>query len=275
MVSLHTLDIAVKDGVDILFVWFLSLAVPPRIKSLALLENVDDDIMMLLHLRLRCQPLASVVTVLSSIHACNLRPLGVELVLEWDEDLDKVPYTLIDEALSRPRSSFFPTSIIRALLDSLLSLDSLEKLQPVLHPWSFANGYRVRLYAVIHSLRTTINSERETERLERNAKQRATRQKKKKKKYLSESEDEMEDDGEDESDDQSSTDEEEDVHARSSPIPPSPKRQRRVLEEVTNTGKSTRPTAKKAARKTLQRAAEVSQSYSAPYKTSRRRAVQN
>jgi hypothetical protein len=72
-----------------------------------------------------------------------------------------------------------------------------------------------------------------------------------------------------------STDGEEDVHPRSSPIPPSPKRQRRVLEEVTNVGNAARPTAKKAARKTLQRVAEVSQSYSAPYKTSRRRAVQN
>jgi hypothetical protein len=175
---------------------------------------------------------------------------------------------------NRPRSSFFPTSLIRALLDSLPSIDSLEKLKLVLHSWIFAAGYRARLYAVVHSLRTTINSERETERLERNAKQRAMRQKKKKT-YLSESEDEMEDDGEDESDDQLSTDEEEDVHPHSSPIPPSPKRQQRVLEEVTNAGNSARPTAKKAARKSLQCVAEVSQSYSAPCRTSRRRAVQN
>jgi hypothetical protein len=94
---------------------------------------------------------------------------------------------------NRPRSSFFPTSLIRAILDSLLSLDSLQKLQLVLHSWTFAAGYRVRLYAVIHSLRSTIISERETERLERNAKQRATQ--KKKNTYMSESEDEMEDDG--------------------------------------------------------------------------------
>jgi hypothetical protein len=85
----------------------------------------------------------------------------------------------------------------------------------------------------------------------------------------------MEDDGEDESDDQLITDEEEDVHPRLLPVPPSPKQQRRVLEEVTNTENPARPTAKKVARKALQRVAEVSQSYSAPYRTSRRRAAQN
>ncbi|KAJ6572749.1 hypothetical protein DFH09DRAFT_1079441 [Mycena vulgaris] len=116
-------------------------------------------------------------------------------------------------------------------------------------------GYRVRLYAVVHALRTTINSQRETARLERNAKQRAIRQKKKGT-YVSELEDETdsEDEGEDE---QFSTDEEEDAHPRSSPIPPSPKRQRRILEEVTNADNSTRPTTKRAARKPLQCAAEL------------------
>ncbi|KAJ6555489.1 hypothetical protein B0H10DRAFT_2241391 [Mycena sp. CBHHK59/15] len=54
----------------------------------------------------------------------------------------------------------------------------------------------------------------------------------------------MEDDGEDDSDDQLSTDDEEDVTRR------------RVLEEVTNTENPARPTAKKAARKPLQRVAE-------------------
>jgi hypothetical protein len=39
---LHTLDITVKRGVDILFAWFLSLAVPPRIKSLTLSMDLDD-----------------------------------------------------------------------------------------------------------------------------------------------------------------------------------------------------------------------------------------
>ncbi|KAF7372288.1 P-loop containing nucleoside triphosphate hydrolase protein [Mycena venus] len=154
---------------------------------------------------------------------------------------------------NQPRSSFFPTSVIRALLDDL-SFDSLEKLEPVLQSWIYAAGYRVRLYAVVHTPRTTINSRSETARIERNANQRATRQKKKKKDtYVSESEGEMEDEGEDE---QLSTDEKKDAHPRSSPIPPSPKPQRGILEEVTDANNSTHSTTKRAPRKPLQCAAE-------------------
>ncbi|KAJ7928687.1 hypothetical protein B0H13DRAFT_1860261 [Mycena leptocephala] len=40
---LETLNIAVKDGADALFAWFLSLALAPRIKSLTLLEEWEDD----------------------------------------------------------------------------------------------------------------------------------------------------------------------------------------------------------------------------------------
>jgi hypothetical protein len=129
--------------------------------------------------------------------------------------------------------------------------------------------YRVRLYALVHELRTTITSQREAARLEKNAKQRTTRRKKKDI-YESETEDEDE-----EMDDQSSSDEEIDEHARSSPIPPPPKRTRRVLEEVTNNERPARPPTKRAPRQPLQRAAEVSQSYSAPYRTSRRRTAPN
>ncbi|KAJ7310773.1 P-loop containing nucleoside triphosphate hydrolase protein [Mycena albidolilacea] len=169
---------------------------------------------------------------------------------------------------NRPKSSFFPTSIIRSILDVLLTLDSLENLEALLTSWVFAMGYRVRLYAVVRGIQATISSHRETARLERNAKQRATRQKKKAV-YHSESEDEVE---EEESVVESSSEEEVD-HPRSSPIPPPPKRTRRVLEEVTNDKRQTRahPPAKKAPRQPLQKASEVSQSYRPAYRTSRRR----
>lgn len=166
---------------------------------------------------------------------------------------------------NRPKSSFFPQSIMNSVLDSLLALDSLETLQTAVQSWVFSRGYVVRLYVVVHELRTTINSQRDTARLEKNAKQRATRQKKKGI-YVSESEDESEMESEE-------SDEEVDEHPRSSPIPPSPKQRRRILEEVTNKG--VRAPTKRAVRKPLQRAAEVSESYSAPYRTSRRRAAQN
>ncbi|KAJ7809980.1 hypothetical protein B0H13DRAFT_2384850 [Mycena leptocephala] len=135
---------------------------------------------------------------------------------------------------NRPKSSYFPTSLIRSILDKLLALDSLNKLETILNPWVFAMTYRVRLYALVHELRTTITSQREAARLEKNAKQRTTRRKKKGI-YESESEDEEED-----MDDLSSSDEEIDEHARSSPIPPPPKRTRRVLEEVTNNERTAR-----------------------------------
>jgi hypothetical protein len=169
---------------------------------------------------------------------------------------------------NRPKSSFFPTSIIRSILDVLLTLDSLENLEALLTSWVFAMGYRIRLYAIVRGIQAKISSHRETARLERNAKQRATRQKKKAV-YDSESENEV--DGE-ESSVESSSDEEVD-HPRSSPIPPPPKRTRRVLEEVTNDERQTRahPPAKKAPRQPLQKASEVSQSYRPAYRTSRRR----
>ncbi|KAJ6549567.1 hypothetical protein DFH09DRAFT_1086812 [Mycena vulgaris] len=135
----------------------------------------------------------------------------------------------------------------------------------------------LRLYVLIHTLRATIASQRETARLERNAKQRATRQKKKTR-YKSETEDEMEEEESERSDEHEESSSEEEAaheHPCSSPIPPSPKRARRVLEEVTNEARPLPRPAKKAGRAELQSAAEVTQAYSNTYrKTSRRRATQ-
>jgi hypothetical protein len=131
----------------------------------------------------------------------------------------------------------------------------LSSLENILTAWVFATAYRVRLYAMVRGLQATISLQREKARLERNAKQRATRQKKKPV-YDSESEDE----GEREESVMESSSEEEVDHPRSSPIPPPPKRTRRVSEEVTNDERQMRahPPAKKAPRQPLQKASEVS-----------------
>ncbi|KAJ7448409.1 hypothetical protein FB451DRAFT_1187828 [Mycena latifolia] len=135
---LHTLDIDVKDGVDILFAGLLSLAIPPRIKSLTLSEDADDlsvqslmayarwleahwssclfglvgilkHATMLFHLKLHCH-IWNVLTTLSALPSSNLCTLAIELDVRLDTggvdsvtNLDRVPYALIDEALTHPR----------------------------------------------------------------------------------------------------------------------------------------------------------------------------
>ncbi|KAJ7308762.1 P-loop containing nucleoside triphosphate hydrolase protein [Mycena albidolilacea] len=166
---------------------------------------------------------------------------------------------------SRPKSAYFPSSILSSLLDNLLSLNSLAKLEGLVEPWHFSRDYRVRLYAV--ERQAACDSQ---------GKKKATDW------------DGSEEEEEEESESESSFEEEIDEDRRSSPIPPAPKRSRRVLEEVTNTSRSppTRALRKpaqravgkpvqRAPRKRLEKAIEVSQSYSNPYRTSRRRAAQN
>ncbi|KAF8176409.1 P-loop containing nucleoside triphosphate hydrolase protein [Mycena galopus ATCC 62051] len=175
---------------------------------------------------------------------------------------------------NRPKSSFFPTSVTNSLLDHLLDLDSLEKVETIVALWKFGRGYLARLYAVIHQLRTAIIAERERVRAKKNAKRRAGRRAKRAV-YSEESESEEESD-ESESSSEEEEEEEEEVnqHPRSSPIPPAPKRTKRVLREVTNTRAphaQTRKTAGRAPRQPQLRAAQISESYAAPYRTSRRR----
>ncbi|KAJ7745864.1 hypothetical protein DFH07DRAFT_963217 [Mycena maculata] len=146
---LQTLNIEVKHGADILFAWFLSLAVGLQIKSLTLLDPEDWDnpttdslvsyfqrfggrleflaiwphrasfnepsgilkyTTSLRHLKLYCQPVSSVLTMLSALPSSNLFTLAIELNVDLDEgrvdtvsNMDRVPYALIDEALAHPR----------------------------------------------------------------------------------------------------------------------------------------------------------------------------
>ncbi|KAJ7251733.1 hypothetical protein C8J57DRAFT_1238558 [Mycena rebaudengoi] len=120
---LQTLEIAVKDGADTLFAWFLSLAVGPQIKSLTLLEDWDNNptaqslvayfqrfghrleflaiwprrasfnrpsgmlkhATSLRHLKLHCLPVSSVLTMLSALPSSNLFTLAIELDVDLDE----------------------------------------------------------------------------------------------------------------------------------------------------------------------------------------------
>jgi hypothetical protein len=135
---------------------------------------------------------------------------------------------------SRPKSAYFPSSILSSLLDNLLSLNSLAKLEGLVEPWHFSRDYRVWLYAVMHGLFSSISTQRERARLDKNIKQRATRKAKKKAMDWDGSEEEEEE----ESDSESSSEEEVDEDRRSSPTPLAPKRLRHVLEEVTNVSRS-------------------------------------
>ncbi|KAJ7756112.1 hypothetical protein B0H14DRAFT_3512268 [Mycena olivaceomarginata] len=78
---------------------------------------------------------------------------------------------------SRPKSAYFPSSIISSLLDNLLSLDSFAKLESLVEPWFFSRDSRVRLY---DNLSSSIFAQREQARLDKNAKQRASRKGKRK-----------------------------------------------------------------------------------------------
>ncbi|KAJ7854467.1 hypothetical protein B0H13DRAFT_2081160 [Mycena leptocephala] len=144
---LHTLNLDVKGGADALFTWFLSLAVAPRINSLTLSEDWDDptpqslvaysqrfgdgwDVLdiwphresldgpsgilkhatLLRHLKLRCQPPSSVLTILSAMPCSHLVTLAIELEVVLDDgrvdtvpNMDRVPYASIDKALSHAR----------------------------------------------------------------------------------------------------------------------------------------------------------------------------
>lgn len=186
---------------------------------------------------------------------------------------------------NRPKSAFFPSSILKSILDSLLTFKSFDDLATHVKSWTFASGYQVHLYAIVHELRTTIQTQRKEVQEERNAARRKksanTRSRRRRtEEWGSEDGDEgTEDGGEGSGDegegngDETSSDDELPEHPRSSPIPPPPKRARRVLDEVTNKERPVRKTTKQATARKTEMVAEVSQTYAAPYRTtsSRRR----
>ncbi|KAK7006543.1 P-loop containing nucleoside triphosphate hydrolase protein [Favolaschia claudopus] len=130
----------------------------------------------------------------------------------------------------RPKSSYFPSSMREHLAGKLLALDSLFALRALLTSWNFASTYAGSLYDLVVELQATIRSDREAARVEKNAKQRATRLSKK---ALQDSEMSEVDDNVEESEHSDVDDD-----RRSSPIPPPAKRTKTgsggVLKEVTN-----------------------------------------
>ncbi|KAJ6506054.1 hypothetical protein DFH09DRAFT_1334888 [Mycena vulgaris] len=179
---------------------------------------------------------------------------------------------------NRPKSSFFPTSIISSIILSLLALDSLTTLDTLIQLWTFAAGHIDLLYTVIQQLQASSAAQREEARLEKNAKQRTTRAAKKpavkkttRKKTscdFDSEEEEEEWDAPSSADDEADDDDERDEHPRSSPIPPPPKRSKPALREVTNQRHPPRP---RGAKKGLESAATVAESYRPQYRTSWRR----
>jgi hypothetical protein len=62
------------------------------------------------HLKLYCQPVESVLTLLHALPSSNLFTLAIELYVVLDRgrvdtvsNMDRIPYALIDEALAHPR----------------------------------------------------------------------------------------------------------------------------------------------------------------------------
>ncbi|KAJ7453181.1 P-loop containing nucleoside triphosphate hydrolase protein [Mycena latifolia] len=178
---------------------------------------------------------------------------------------------------NRPKSSFFPASVVTAILDKLLSLHSRADLFATVESWVFAHDHSDKLYLIVQKLQKKIRAQREQARLEKNAKQRATRQarnparKKTTRDFDSEQEDEEEDDEEAQHEGSSSSDDETQEHPRSSPIPPPAKRSKTALKEVTN---QKRPPRARATKKVLESAAAVTETYRPQYRTSRRRAAE-
>ncbi|KAJ7025243.1 hypothetical protein C8F04DRAFT_1269359 [Mycena alexandri] len=186
---------------------------------------------------------------------------------------------------NRPKSAFFPSSILKSVLDSLLTFDSFNDLATHVESWTFAVGYQVRLCALVHELRRAIESQRKEAQEEKKAARRkksgGTQRRKRRADGWDSGEDsedreENSGDGSEESGDEMSSDDDTvNEHPRSSPIPPPAKRVRRILHEVTNKDRPVRKSTGKDAAKKTQSVGEISQTYSAPYRTtsSRRRAL--
>ncbi|KAJ7020891.1 P-loop containing nucleoside triphosphate hydrolase protein [Mycena alexandri] len=180
----------------------------------------------------------------------------------------------------RPRSSFFPSTILKLVLDNLLSIKSLDDLTNHVESWAFVSEHVASLHSAIVKLQRRFEAAREEARLAKNAKQRATRRRRSKKaKHEWDSDEESGEEEEEEeevepepeadveADDESSADEV-NHHPPSSPVPPPAKRAKTALAEVTN---RSRPMKKKPEKQ--ETAAAVAATFRPAYKTSRRRAA--
>ncbi|KAJ7870142.1 hypothetical protein B0H14DRAFT_2571401 [Mycena olivaceomarginata] len=145
------------------------------------------------------------------------RTITTIVVLEEVDDLR-------DEVCSLPRAGLIwrPVFAGETPRESEPSPKSSRTRFHGVEPWCFSHHYRDRLYAVVHDLFSSILAQREQARLDKDAKQRAIRKAKKKATDWDGSEEE-----EEESESESSSEKEVDQDRRSSP-----KRSRRVLEDL-------------------------------------------
>ncbi|KAK6987803.1 P-loop containing nucleoside triphosphate hydrolase protein [Favolaschia claudopus] len=165
----------------------------------------------------------------------------------------------------RPRSSYFPDSIVSSMLNNLLVIESFTDLEPFSRSWAFAGQYRVRLYSLLQELRATILDQREQAKVDKAAKAKATRQSKKAAAQPdSDSGMDVDNDAPDDTDS--------DADRRSSPIPPPPKRTKSALKETTNTpsGKPKKAAGPKAANADANLVGKITSTFAAPYRTSGR-----
>ncbi|KAJ7214351.1 P-loop containing nucleoside triphosphate hydrolase protein [Mycena pura] len=169
----------------------------------------------------------------------------------------------------RPKSSYFPSTFRDALAANLLSLNSLFDVHALVSSWIFAASHAGALYDLVVELQATIRSDRDTARLKKNAKQRASRTTKQI------DADDVDEEAEEGEESESADDE----HSPpSSPAPPPAKRSKTVhhtvLEDVTNQSRSKRrapssrkPTQKGSAKASLPTVASITADFGPAYRT--------
>ncbi|KAJ7203349.1 hypothetical protein GGX14DRAFT_570225 [Mycena pura] len=169
----------------------------------------------------------------------------------------------------RPKSSYFPSVFREALAEKLLFSDSLSDVHALVSSWIFAASHAGSLYDLVVELQATIRSDRNTARLKKNAKQRASRTTKQV------DADDVDEEAEEGEESESADDE----HSPpSSPAPPPAKRSKTVhhtvLEDVTNQSRSKRrapssrkPTQKGSAKASPPTVASITADFGPAYRT--------
>ncbi|KAJ7874337.1 P-loop containing nucleoside triphosphate hydrolase protein [Mycena olivaceomarginata] len=168
----------------------------------------------------------------------------------------------------RPRSSYFPTSIVDSIVTRLLLVDSMDSLATLIAPWAFSGAYLVSLYRIVADLAENILNRRKAAKPGKKSTKKGTgkKQRSKKRAYQSsESEDDYS--AEEELEETPVNDDEILLPPPSSPHP-RPTKRRRPLDTVTNTERPSATT--KAPREKLQTAAVVAAGYRPQYNTRRR-----
>jgi hypothetical protein len=168
---------------------------------------------------------------------------------------------------NRPRSSYFPTSIVDSIVTRLLLMDSMDSLATLIAPWAFSGSYLVSLYRIVADLAETILNQRKAAKPRKKSAKGTGEKRRSKKRAHQSSESEDNYSAEEEPEETPVHDDEESPSPPSSPHP-RPTKRRRPLDTVTNTERPSAAT--KAPREKLQTAAVVAAGYRPQYNTRRR-----